>query len=155
MNAIPAALPSPEVLTQIVSRVTETMFGISFSLEGADNGGASAVPNWRTVVLPIPGVRALTVAIASDEPSSQMLGGAMFCCPREEVDMSMAEDSLRELVNIVAGQIKSVMGVDAALGLPRLLSATELPVDPKKWRSATIRGGGKELMVWVAVSETA
>lgn len=147
-------LPSPEVLAGIVSGITETMFGMSFVLADGASSDAPKIPTWRTVVLPIPGRRPLSVAIASDEASGQTLGSAMFSCPVSEVDREMAEDSLRELVNIVAGQVKSAMGVDDALGLPKMLATGEGAINSDKWRGATMRSGTREVMVWVAVSET-
>lgn len=147
-------LPTPEALAGIVSRVTETMFGMSFVLADRESSEKTKVPTWRTVVLPIPGRRPLSVAIASDEASGQTLGSAMFSCPVHEVDREMAEDSLRELVNIVAGQVKSAMGVDDALGLPKMLSTAEGAINAEKWRGATMRSGTREVLVWVAVSET-
>jgi hypothetical protein len=146
-------LPDPEALAEIVTRVTETMFGMSFALTDLAAEQRVAVPSWRTVVLPIPGQRPLSVAIASDEASGQTLSSAMFECPAAEVDLSMVEDSLCELVNIVAGQVKCVMGVDDALGLPKMLDTADGAIDPLTWRGATMRGCRGEVMVWVAVSE--
>jgi hypothetical protein len=147
------ALPCPEALAEIVTRVTETMFGMSFALTDVELTQRAAVPSWRTVILPIPGQRPLSVAIASDEASGQTLGSAMFACPLAEVDRAMVEDSLCELVNIVAGQVKSVMGVDDALGLPKMLTTADGTIDPASWRGATMRSHSCEVMVWVAVSE--
>lgn len=148
-------LPSPDVLASLVSGVTETIFGMSFSV------AASAVTEpwkdddpWRTVFLPIAGVRPLVVAIAADKAGGQKLCGAMFSCPPTEVDVSMVEDSLRELVNIVAGQIKSVMGLDQALGLPRVLDQkVDRTLDGTSWQSATVRSKDAEVLVWVAITE--
>ena len=146
-------LPGPETLANIVTRVTETMFGMSFALAELPMDQRCSRPVWRTVVLPIPGPRPLSVAIASDEASGHTLGSAMFACAIEVVDRVMVEDSLCELVNIVAGQVKSVMGVDDALGLPRVLTTADASIDPASWRGATMRSSCCEVLVWVAVSE--
>jgi hypothetical protein len=39
----------------------------------------------------------------------------------QDVDISMMEDTLRELANITAGQVKRAMCIDSALGLPRIV----------------------------------
>ncbi len=64
----------------------------------------------------------------------------------------MIEDALSELVNIVAGQVKRLLGVDQALGLPRMLRASGEGVIDHGWRSATMRSGSAEVRFWVAVT---
>jgi CheY-specific phosphatase CheX len=49
----------------------------------------------------------------------------------------MIEDTLRELANITAGQVKRAMSLDQALGLPRILDGQE------SWSSAI---EGKQLV---------
>jgi hypothetical protein len=147
-----AELPTPEILATLVSNVTETMFGLRFELEqGAPNASRE---RWRAALLPIAGPRPLTVAIATDEQSCVSLGGAMFSCAPGAVDSSMIDDTLTELVNIVAGQVKAVLSLDQPLGLPRIVdpnSAAWAPLD--HWRSATLTRGGVRSLVWVAVTE--
>ena len=145
-------LPSPETLAALVSSVTETMFGLSFSME--KSGPNVPKDRWRAAVLPIPGKRPLTVAIASDQSSCATLGSAMFQCSPDAVDSSMMNDSLAELVNIVAGQIKSSLALDQALGLPKVIEPNEANwTPPEAWRSATVTRGDTRTVVWVAVTE--
>ena len=150
-------LPGPETLARLVSGVTETMFGLSFSLfvEGCAEAPPWQRPTWRTVLLEIDGGRPHTVAIASDQASAATLGGAMFSCAAAEVDDSMAADSLGELVNIVAGQVKRAISLDAALGLPRMVvGGGDDAMNRCTWRGATLRGASSELKVWVAIADT-
>ncbi|MCC6751790.1 MAG: chemotaxis protein CheX [Deltaproteobacteria bacterium] len=151
-------LPNAATLATLVTNVTKTMFGMSFSLAEENSGGVSplqALPPWRTVVLLIRGGRPITVAIASDERGGKTLGGAMFSCAPDDVDTEMVDDSLRELVNIVAGQVKSAMGLDQTLGLPKVLELEEAtePAGALTWRGATLRNQEKEVKVWVAITE--
>jgi hypothetical protein len=148
-------LPNAKRLADLVSGVTHTMFGISFSLDGAEADPFEEEPAWRTVALQIAGRRHLTVAIASDRSGGAALGGVMFSCPAADVDASMVDDSLSELVNIVAGQVKSSMGLDEPLGLPSVME-TPQDVHAEAWRSATLRrDGGEAVRVWVAIREKA
>lgn len=150
-------LPGPEHLAKLVSGVTQTMFGMSFALASeARPSPWSDEPAWRTVVLDIAGARHLTVAVAADDPAGRVLGGQMFSCTPEAVDSEMVRDSLAELVNIVAGQIKASIGLDAALGLPRHVERAVDEVGARSgWRAAHLTHAGQSATVWVAVTEAA
>jgi len=145
--------PDPKAVATLVSNVTQTMLGLSFAAR--DLGAiceSTIAPGWCTAMLPIPGVRPVTIALSSDETSCAALGAAMFACSVAEVDASMMSDSLRELVNMTAGQIKSALGLDQALGLPKIMG------DPERqrigshahWKSVPLRAGSVELVVWLA-----
>ena len=147
-------IPGPDKLADLVSGVTETMFGMSFALAPPrEHAPWKTEPPWRTVLLPIRGKRHITVAIAADEAGGRVLGSRMFSCDATTVDDSMIDDSLRELANIVAGQVKSVMGLDQALGLPSV-GHTDHRLDVSDWRAATLQSPAERIVVWVAVSET-
>lgn len=146
-------LPSSQTLAELVSRVTQTMFGMSFALSDASTLPWKNVPPWKTVLLPISGSRPITVAIASDELGGTKLGATMFSCPPDQVDSTMITDSLCELANIVAGQVKRTMGLDQALGLPTV--AEEKRTAAQSWHGATLSNGSAEVRVWVAISEAA
>ena len=151
-------LPSPEALASLVSKVTETMFSMSFTLETANEPTFPWVeaPPWRVCALPIPGARPLTVVIAADEPGALALGGAMFSCPPGQVDASMVDDSLGELANIVGGQVKNLLALDQALGLPKMITDGVIFEKAKEdaWRSATLRNLNTQVRVWVALTES-
>ena len=147
-------LPSPEALARLVSGVTSTMFGMSFSLaEPLEEAPWTNSPTWHTAILPIGGSRPLTVAVSSDHVGAQALSCAMFSIPIEEFEASMIDDSLGEIVNIVAGQVKRLLGVNHALGLPRMLAVSGDRVGREGWRSGTMRRGCAEVHFWVAVGE--
>lgn len=146
-------LPKLEFLAELVSKVTQTMFGMSFVLSGSQDLPWKLQPPWRTALLPIPGKRPLTIAIAADQSSASTLSGAMFSCGQGDVDASMIDDSLCELANIVAGQVKRSMKLEQNLGLPKVVSVTH-DMDNQPWRGATLNNGSKAVNVWVAVSDT-
>ena len=148
-------LPDSTVLAALVCRITETMFGLSFTLD--DDAGQRVPPltpqrPWRYAELPIEGAHRLLVAIASDEPGCRALGGALFACADAALDSSMVDDSMRELANVVAGQVKMAMGLDQHLGLPSIGHGDWIPPD-QNWRGALLRNSTTEIKVWVAVAE--
>lgn len=105
----------------MVNSVTTTMMNVKFALA---RGSAGRVV-FRRAVLPIPGIVPVSVVLACDEGSCRQLGAKLFCVKPGEVDVTMIEDTLRELANITAGQVKRAMALDQALGLPRILAGTE------------------------------
>ena len=112
-------IPSPMKLAKLVSNVTETMLGISF--EPVVPQEPTPQLTWRTVMLPIPGKHPITVGLSSDESGCVRLSSAMFQVTNAEVDSTMMNDSLMELVNMTAGLVKSTLSLDQSLGLPRVV----------------------------------
>ncbi|MFZ5442979.1 MAG: chemotaxis protein CheX [Myxococcota bacterium] len=109
--------PSPDSLASMVNSVTTTMMNVRF--------GLVPIPElqnpFRRAVLPIPGPMPVSVVVTGDESSCQALGARLFSVAPSEVDVTMMEDTLRELANITAGQVKRAMALDSALGLPRIV----------------------------------
>ncbi len=114
----------------MVNSVTTTMMNVKFILVPM----AEVIP-FRRAVLPIAGAVPVSVVVAGDEASCQALGARLFSVTPKEVDVSMMEDTLRELANITAGQVKRAMSIDSALGLPRIVKGSE------PWPGAVVIGG--------------
>jgi hypothetical protein len=121
-------LPPAEKMASVVSGVTETLLGLTFRPDPLNTPWRELV--WRAAVLPIPGRRPLTVGLSSDRAGCVALGAAMFQVSVTEVSEEMLSDSLCELVNMTAGLLKSHLGLEQALGLPRLVPLGEPPVPP-------------------------
>lgn len=117
-------LPPPEKMARIVSNVTETMLGITFEAVPAQSAAQNKL-TWRTVLLPIVGKVSLTVGLSSDEAGCLKLAGAMFSVAPKDVDQEMMSDALKELVNMTAGLIRTTLSLDQALGLPKVVPATD------------------------------
>jgi len=141
-------LPAPERLAKIVSSITETMLGISFRADTARGVGTAALC-WRTATLRIPGARPLTVGLSSDAAGCVALGAALFAAEAKNVDQEMIDDSLRELVNMTAGLLKSMLRLDQLLGLPRIVEAEGEP-DLKGSQTVVLRANQLGLVLWVA-----
>lgn len=115
-------------MAKVVSGVTETMLGLTFAPDKKGTPWGELV--WRAAVLPIPGKRPLTVGLSTDRDGCVALGAAMFQVPPSEVSEEMLSDSLCELVNMTAGLLKSHLGLEQALGLPRIVPQGQPPVPP-------------------------
>jgi CheY-specific phosphatase CheX len=143
-------LPDAELLAALVSNVTETMCGISFSPEGTPlDEGAHA---WRVASLPISGDRPLRVVLSSDQKSCEGLGSALLHYPAAELDPEMIDDSLCELLNMAAGQIKRALSIDQALGLPKIVpgAAGQALFQAAKRAGILLRSRGPlDLLIWV------
>ncbi len=138
----------PQVLAAIVSGVTETMLGLTFrpDIEGAP--WLHLV--WRAAVLPIEGAFPITVGLSSDRPGCEALGARMFHVPPEQVSDEMLSDSLRELVNMTAGLLKSQLRLDQPLGLPRVVPENEPAFSRPTGRNwIVLRAEHLGLVLWV------
>jgi hypothetical protein len=136
-------MPPPEALARAVSHVTSTMLGFSVAhVERTENNLL-----WRTAALSIPGAHPLSVAISSNEVGCAAVGSALFSCRPEEVDPTMIDDSLCELVNMAAGQIRTLMALDQALGLPKVGAGRGPGVDDNDWNRVVLSAGRIELLL--------
>ncbi len=141
-------LPPPEKMASLVSGVTQTMLGLTFVPDVAKSHDGLT---WRTAVLPIAGEFPLTVGLSTDQTGCSALSAAMFACPREQVDQSMMNDALCELVNMTAGLLKSVMSLNQALGLPKILEGAHAPAVPKASPEVIVlkADGPVGLVLWI------
>jgi CheY-specific phosphatase CheX len=121
-------IPSDRI-ARSVSRVTSRMLGLTFQVT------VSTLPieRWRTVALPIPGSRPVTIAISSDRHGCAALASAMLGMDEDELAVEMIDDFMRELVNMTAGQIKSELSLDQALGLPKMFDGDALFASRPQW----------------------
>lgn len=112
-----------------VSRVTSRMLGMTFQVAAS----SFPVEHWRTVVLPIPGRRPVSVALSSDRRGCAALASAMLGMAEDDLGVDMIDDFMRELVNMTAGQLKVEMSLDQALGLPKIFDGDKLFVPGSDW----------------------
>jgi CheY-specific phosphatase CheX len=124
----------------MVNSVTTTMMNVKFALVATPQ----LVTPFRRAVLPISAPVKLSVVVTGDEPSCAKLGARLFSVTPRDVDVSMMEDTLRELANITAGQVKRAMSIDCALGLPRIV------VGATPWAQSI---NGQQLIVLRAISD--
>ena len=132
-------------ITTATARVTSTMIGRTF--RPTDH---RLLPDlWRTAVLSIPGARPMTIALSSDREGCATLAAEMLKCEAGDLDLAMVDDFMRELVNMIAGQIKSDLLLDQALGLPRVI-AGELLDHTAAWTHRVLRSEKIRIVVSIA-----
>jgi hypothetical protein len=149
-HAIMTNMPDAQTLATLVSNVTETMCGISF--EPAYGVDPIETTCWRLAVLPFKGLRPIRILLSSDEDGCTGLGSALLGTPGAKLDPSMIDDSLCELLNMAAGQIKRALAVDEELGLPRIVSgeAGQALFRTARNQGTVLRSRGSfHLLIWV------
>jgi len=145
------SLPDPETLATLVTNVTKTMCGISFFAGKPLEPSAELF--WRIARLPIKGKRPINVALSSDRPGCTALGAALFSCAPEALDTSMIDDSLCELLNMAAGQIKAALALDQSLGLPKIVDSKGLTEASQRAMREGVVLRSREavnLMIWIS-----
>ena len=143
-----SSLPPPATLASVVSGVTETMLGLTFTSDGEGWPWEQLI--WRGAVLAIPGATPITVGLSSDEAGCGALAARMFQMEPPDLADDMLSDALCELVNMTAGLLKSNMKLEQALGLPRLVPSGQPPVPPPSASNRIVlRADGVGLVLWV------
>lgn len=117
-------LTDVDEIAKVVSAVTEVMCGASFAPWDPLARGESL--SGRMVLMPMLGPRPIRIALACDARGSRALASAMFHCAPTEVTPAQIDDAIRELLNVVAGQVQRTLRIDQALGLPRPTTLAEL-----------------------------
>jgi chemotaxis protein CheY-P-specific phosphatase CheC len=147
-------IPSPETLASLVTDATVNMWGVNMTLiedSGVATAPTASLPHSRAVVLEVSGAPTLSIVVSADETGGAALGSMMFSCDKSAVSTGMIDDSLCELANILAGQIKTLMAPTHKLGLPTVVSARER-VHGSELSQATLRIGEGEETVCVTVA---
>lgn len=144
-------LPDPHTLARLVSNVTQVMCGLSFG--AVDGRQTPPVVCWRMAVLEVTGKRPWRVALFSDRPGCLALGTALLQRPAERLEDGMLEDSLCELLNMAAGQIKMALSPDEYLGIPKITSHDDLsPGSQAAYRRGILLRSqdSVNLMMWIS-----
>jgi hypothetical protein len=144
-------LPDPATLATLVSNVTKTMCGFSFGV--ADPKNSTRVACFRMAVLEVTGGHPWRVALFSDQGGCTALCSALFQVEPADLEDGMIEDSLCELLNMAAGQIKGLLSADETLGLPKITSPEQLsPQSQKAYREGILLRSqdSVNLMMWIS-----
>ena len=92
----------------------------------------------------------MTVAIGADESACFAMASGLLQMAPNELDPGMVEDSLRELVNMVAGHIKRAMAIDLALGLPEIVPYADIEKRMKAGgQKVAVTTGRVSMTVWI------
>jgi hypothetical protein len=140
----------------MVSYVMETMLALRCELVAGPVPHDQLVAlSWRAARLPIAGRRPLTIALSSDQRGCLSLSAALFACETAAVDGEMIDDTLRELVNMIGGQVRTAVVEEHSMGLPtidtdvQLEAGLELDAPLLIGRCVVLRTGAFEIVVHV------
>ena len=117
------SIPNHDGLAGLFRNVTESMLAMDCSI--ANDVSADPGQYHSTAVLPIPGEGGFTLAVSSDLPGCTALSAAMFAVDTTDVDAEMINDTMAELANMAAGQLKGRLSLGNSLGLPVNLAGKE------------------------------
>lgn len=119
-----STLPEPAVLALLISNVTSAMCATTFVPGDPLERGESLCG--QMAMIPLAGKQSFSVVVSSDTRGSRALGSAFFGCKDQALTQAMVDDSIAELLNMVAGQISNALHLDLALGLPRKTTLAEI-----------------------------
>ena len=134
-------LPSPETLASVVDETSQAMYGMAVTFAGECERGMPGANQNATVIVPLIGAPLYIITARADDHGGSALASAMFSCETQDTNAEMVEDSLRELCNIVAGQVKSLIAQEHEIGLPSRLTDDRTLHDVHQWSGARLRVG--------------
>lgn len=148
------AIPDDDTLIGVFHNITSTMLGL-------DAQSSDALPTaadkksvlYCTGVLPMPGPTPITVAVSSDLQGCTQLAAALFAVDPTDVEIDMIGDTIAELSNMFAGQLKGFLNLSQNLGLPRVFTKGEFAesVDDDRWRHMTVKLGSFSLLLSLTI----
>ena len=116
-------IPDHHGLTDLFNNVTTSMLAMDCTV--ANDLSADPKEYHSTAVLPISGDGGFTLAVSSDLQGCTVLSAAMFAVDSTEVDPEMINDTMAELANMAAGQLKGRLSLSNSLGLPVNIGSKE------------------------------
>jgi CheY-specific phosphatase CheX len=109
------------VVIEMFDMITSTMLGLGSVQDTSDAHDDPLALLDCTAVVGVPGPVPLTIALSSSNQGLRALTCALIAAEPPDVDASMLADTMGELANMLAGQIKSVLNLQQSLGLPKIL----------------------------------
>ncbi len=116
-------IPDHYGLTDLFNNVTTSMLAMDCTVANDLPGDPKEYHS--TAILPIAGDGGFTLAVSSDLQGCTILSAAMFAVDATEVDSEMINDTMAELANMAAGQLKGRLSLGNSLGLPVNIGSKE------------------------------
>jgi hypothetical protein len=145
-----AEVLNAENLATLVSAVTDAMCAVKFSPWDPMARGESLAG--KMVLLPLEGERKISIVLAYDGRGGRALAAKLFACAPDTIAPEMIDDAVRELLNMVAGQVSRCLRIDQRLGLPRPTNMAEIAAEggPGANDSVLLRSeGNADLRLWI------
>ena len=147
MNALTSA-----VLAKLATTATQMLFNAPVQFGGDCPPDLPNVEGGHTVIVPLIGEPLYILSAKANGNGGPALAGMMFDCEPSETNAEMVEDSLRELTNILAGQVKTLVAQGHQLGLPSVLTDNSTLAGSSHWAGARLKIGDNTAEVDIAVA---
>jgi hypothetical protein len=139
-----------ESLASLVTSVTEAMCEVKFNPWDPMARGESLAG--KMVLLPLEGERKISIVLAYDARGGRALASKLFRLTPDQLSSDLIDDAVRELLNMVAGQVSRSLKIDQRLGLPRPTNMAEIAAEggPGAADSVLLRSEGQaDLRLWI------
>lgn len=117
-------LPDAQSLAALVSDVTEQWCGATFAPEDPLMRGESVCA--KMYLLALEGEPRISVVVGCDRRASRALARAIFKCEDSAIENEVADDAVRELLNMVGSRIRNTLAPDRMMGVPRITNLVEI-----------------------------
>jgi hypothetical protein len=105
----------------------------------------------HVVMLRLNGIPGIFLSVACDHDAGSRIAGVIFEVDPKSADDSMIDDSLRELANIFAGQVKGLVAPNHEIGLPRV-HRDVAAFNSHDWHGVSLKVGDGEERLDVALA---
>jgi chemotaxis protein CheX len=117
-----------ESVPRLVNELWGSLLGMELASPAADGGGSP--PDSYTAWLRIIGSENITIILKCPESLAQRATAAMFDTRLEEVSPDQVKDSLKEIVNILGGNVKGMLTKYHFLSMPSVAEPGRNPYFP-------------------------
>ena len=140
-----------DTLGAIATEAAAAMFSLQLEPTTESDADAMNRPGRHTVVLRLHGVPAIFLSLGCDREAGAEIAHTIFEVSVDQTDDAMIDDALRELANIFAGQVKSMLAPDHEIGLPRV-QHDAVALTAHDWHGVSMRIGASEQCLDLAVA---
>ncbi len=147
-------MPDDDGLVGVFNNITSTMLMMDSDVDYGVSDEGKGARLYCTAVLGMPGPTPITVAVSSDEEGASSLACALFALEHHELEESMLADTMAELSNMFAGQLKGSLNLNQSLGLPKVLQLQQfLPaLSEDSWHHIAVQTGDAAVLLSISTS---
>lgn len=116
-----------ETLRAVTREVCLTTLGLT--LRDEPNSAITGGDDWLATEIHIDGGWTSKISVVMSKNLACVMAGRMFDQEPNEVELCDVEDSLREFVNIVGGNLKGIVGVDSTLSIPEITAVRDFDAE--------------------------
>ena len=147
-------LPDDDGLVGIFNNITSTMLMMDSDVDYGATMESMGTRLYCTAVLGMPGPSPITVAVSSDEEGASSLACALFALEHHELEESMLSDTMAELSNMFAGQLKGSLNLNQSLGLPKVLQLQQFmpALNENTWHHIAVQTGDAAVLLSISTN---